>query len=187
MAGAIIPDRGSTFRVASTTIRGVVTDVVIEKRKWDGSVSARWSARLDEDGARTVWRTPAGTLRLHPRTGREEVVERLEVAATCGRGWIVSAIVDSDGGLVRYEVDATTGGEVVRDGVLAFIDIDLDLDIRGGEAVVRDLIEFAERREEMGYPPGLLSSAVIALDDALGRHRRGEWPFDGSLLEDPGD
>jgi len=179
LAGAIIPDRGSTFRVASTTIRGVVTDVVIEKRKWDGSVSARWPARLDEDGARTVWRTPAGTLRLHPRTGREEVVERLEVAATCGRGWIVSAIVDGDGGLVR--------GEAVRDGVLAFIDIDLDLDIRGGEAVVRDLIEFAERREEMGYPPGLLSSAVIALDDALGRHRRGEWPFDRSLLEDPGD
>ena len=45
-----------------------------------------------------------------------------------------------------------------------------------------DLIEFAERREEMGYPPGMLSAVVVALDKALRRHRRGDWPFDGSLL-----
>ena len=144
--------------------------VIIEKRKWDGSVSARWTALFHRDGARMAWRTPTGTIRSHPRTGRQETTEHLEVSATCGDGWIVTAVLDADGRLLRYEV-------------LAFIDLDLDLVISDHTAVVTDLIEFAERREEMGYPPGMLSAVVVALDKALRRHRRGDWPFDGSLLE----
>jgi uncharacterized protein len=155
--------------------------VIIEKRKWDGSVSARWTAQFRRDGARLTWRTPPGTERAHPRSGRRETTEHLEVSATCGEGWIVTAVIGGDGGLTRYEVDATAGQEVERDGVLAFIDLDIDLEIDEGTVVVTDLIEFAERREQMGYPPGMLSGVVIALDKALRRHRRGDWPFDGSL------
>lgn len=157
--------------------------VIIEKRKWDGSVSARWTALFHRDGGRMAWRTPTGTIRSHPRTGRQETTEHLEVSATCGDGWIVTAVLDADGRLLRYEVDATAGDEAERDGILAFIDLDLDLVISDHTAVVTDLIEFAERREEMGYPPGMLSAVVVALDKALRRHRRGDWPFDGSLLE----
>jgi hypothetical protein len=155
--------------------------VIIEKRKWDGSVSARWTARFTRDGARMTWRTPRGTERDHPRSGRREVTEHLEVSAACGEGWIATAVMDGDAELLRYEVDATAGDEVERDGVLAFIDLDIDLEIEGGTAVVSDLVQFAERREEMGYPPGLLSAVVVALDKALRRHRQGDWPFDGSL------
>ncbi len=155
--------------------------VIIEKRKWDGSVSARWTAQFLRDGARLTWRTPAGTERAHPRSGRRETTELLEVSATCGEGWIVTAVIDGDGALARYEVNATAGGEVEHDGVLAFIDLDIDLEIEQGTVVVTDLIQFAERREQMGYPPGMLSAVVIALDRALWRHRRGDWPFDGSL------
>ncbi|HSJ72840.1 MAG TPA: DUF402 domain-containing protein [Miltoncostaeaceae bacterium] len=155
--------------------------LIIEKRKWDGSVSARWTARFQRDGARMTWRTPPGTPREHPRSGRHETTEHLEVSATCGEGWIVTAVIDADGELLRYEVDATAGQEVERDGVLAFIDLDLDLEINEGAAEVTDLMQFAERREQMGYPPGMLSAVVTALDKALRRHRRGDWPFDGSL------
>jgi uncharacterized protein len=157
--------------------------VVIEKRKWDGSVSARWSALFWREGRRLTWLTPAGTERAHPRSGRPETTRHTEVSATCGAGWIVTALLDADGDLIRYEVDATAAGEVERDGILAFIDLDLDLQIGQGTAAVSDLLEFAERREEMGYPPGTLSGAVLALDDALGRSRRAEWPFDGSLVQ----
>jgi len=161
--------------------------LIIEKRKWDGSVSARWTALFQRDGARLTWRTPIGTSRSHPRTGEQETTEHLEVSATCSDGWIVTAILDADGRLLRYEVDATAGDEAERDGILAFIDLELDLVIRDQTAVVTDLIEFAERREEMGYPPGMLSAVVVALDGALRRHRRGDWPFDGSLLELAGE
>ena len=158
-------------------------EVTIEKRKWDGSVSARWTAQFSRDGARLTWRTPIGTERDHPRTKRRETTGLLEVSATCGKGWIATARFDSKGRLLGYEVDATAGDESERDGVLVFVDLDLDLDISGDTAVVKDLIEFAQRREEMDYPPGLLSRAVVALDDALTRHRNGQWPFDGSLLD----
>jgi hypothetical protein len=104
-----------------------------------------------------------------------------EEPAACGEGWIATAVMDGDAELLRYEVDATAGDEVERDGVLAFIDLDIDLEIEGGTALVSDLVQFAERREEMGYPPGLLSAVVVALDKALRRHRQGDWPFDGSL------
>ena len=121
--------------------------MLIEKRKWDGSVTARWEADLRQDD-----------------------------------GWIVTAVVGGDGALVRYKVDATVGDEERRQDVFVFVDIDLDLEIADGEARVEDLAEFAERRRTMGYPPGLLSHALAALDDALARYRRAAWPFDGSLL-----
>jgi hypothetical protein len=156
--------------------------VVIEKRKWDGSVSGRWPALFARDGERMTWITPAGTIRRRPRRGRDETTTRLEVSATCGAGWIATAVMDADGRLSRYDVDATDGGEAERDGLLAFIDLDLDLRLAGGEPRVQDLMEFVRRREEMGYPPGLLSRALLSLDDALARHRRGAWPFDGSLV-----
>jgi hypothetical protein len=155
--------------------------VTIEKRKWDGSISARWPARLQRDGGRLTWRTPPGTERTRPRKGRTETTEHLEVSATCGEGWIVTAFIGDEGEVMRYEVDATTGDEVDQDGVVAFIDLDVDMEIEDGAVEVNDLVEFAERREQMGYPPGMLSAIVVALDRALDRHRRGDWPFDGSL------
>ena len=156
--------------------------VIIEKRKWDGSVSARWAALFARDGDRMTWITPAGTIRRRPRRGGDDTTTLMKVSATCGRGWIVTAILDTDGRLLHYEVDATDGGEVERGGLVAFVDLDLDLRLGDGAPEVVDLIEFAQRREEMGYPTGLLSRAVIALDDALTRHWHGAWPFDGSLV-----
>ena len=149
-------------------------------------MSARWTADFRREGQRLTWWTPAGTPRTHPRSGQKEITTHLEVSATCGDGWIVTAILAADGRLVRYKVDATAGDEAERDGALAFIDLDLDLIIEDGEAGVTDLIEFARRAEEMGYPPGTLSAVVAALDKALQRHRLGHWPFDGSLLGPPG-
>ena len=161
---------------------GSIGPVLIEKRKWDGSVTARWEAELRRDDGRIVFVTPPGTRRERPRRGDVEVTRCLEVSGSGGAGWIVTAVVGGDGALVRYEVDATVGDEERRRDVFAFVDIDLDLEIADGEARVEDLAEFAERRRTMGYPPGLLSHALAALDDALARYRRAAWPFDGSLL-----
>jgi hypothetical protein len=156
--------------------------VLVEKRKWDGSVSARWEADLRRSGGRVVLVTAPGTRRERPRRGEVEVTRCLEVSASHGAGWLVTAVAGADGTLVRYEVDATVGDEEPRGDVFAFVDLDLDLEIEGGEPRVEDLADFAERRRAMGYPPGLLTHAATALDDALARWRRRDWPFDGSLL-----
>jgi hypothetical protein len=155
--------------------------VVIEKRKWDGSVSSRWPALLRREGDRVLLFTPAGTRRAHPRRGEEEVTARDEHAASAGRGWIATAVIGDGGEVVRYAVDATVGDERERDGVFAFVDLDIDLAIDGGDVEVRDLGQFAERRRAMGYPDAVMRAALRSIDEARGLHAAGRWPFDGSL------
>lgn len=155
--------------------------VIVEKRKWDGSVSARWPARLWREGARTHWWTPAGTRRVHVRRGEEEVTDLAERTASEGRGWIATAVLTGDGAIARYEVDATVGDEREVDGVFAFVDLDLDLAIAGGRVEVQDLAEFAGRRRTMGYPDQIMRAALRSLDEARALHAAGRWPFDGSL------
>jgi hypothetical protein len=155
--------------------------VVVEKRKWDGSVSARWPARLWREGPRIHWFTPAGTRRPHLRRGEDEVTEHDEHTASAGRGWIATAVLGTGGAVSRYAVDATVGDEREVDGVLAFVDLDLDLEIGGGRVEVLDLAEFASRRREMGYPDAVMRAALRSLDEARALHEAGRWPFDGSL------
>lgn len=158
-----------------------VHPVVVEKRKWDGSVSARWAARLWEEGGRTQWWTPAGTLRARVRSGVKEVTTLPERTATDGRGWIATAVLAQDGAVARYEVDATVGGEREVDGVFAFVDLDLDLEFADGRLEVQDLAEFAARKRTMGYPDAVMRGALRSLDEARALHAAGRWPFDGSL------
>lgn len=154
----------------------------IEKRKWDGSVSARWEGLLwTEDGGRTLWWTPAGTRRAHRRKGELEVTAHHEVTASTGAGWIATAVIGERGEVVRYEVDATVGDERVVDGVFGFVDLDLDLEIAGDRVEVQDLAEFAGRRREMGYPPEVMQAAIRSLGEVRELHEAGRWPFDGSL------
>lgn len=157
--------------------------MIIEKRKWDGSVSSRWAADFERRGDRVIWTTAIGTVRERPRQGGGDVAQLKEVSASRCTGWIVTAVQTADRRLVRYKVDATVGGEVERDGVFAFVDLDLDLEIDGDGTVLKDLIQFVERQAEMGYPPTLLRRAIASLDEARSLHAGARWPFDGSLLD----
>ena len=61
--------------------------VVVEKRKRDRTVPARWVARLVA-GPPTVWcwRTDVGTIRERPRLDAREVVTQEELSLA-GRDW----------------------------------------------------------------------------------------------------
>jgi hypothetical protein len=157
--------------------------VLVEKLKWDGSVSARWPASLlvDEPG-RLVWRTEEGTFRERPRRGEREVVDRHEAAGAGRRWWVVTAWAD-EVGRVRYRVDAATPAERRDEGVVAFVDLDLDLALGGEEPVLEDREQFALRAREMGYPAEVQRGAWRGLADAAWRWRARRWPFDGSLAE----
>jgi len=156
--------------------------VVVEKRKWDGSVSARWPARLlDDDPDRLVWVTEAGTCRDRLRRGEREVVDRREATAAGSAWWVVTAWAD-DEGRVRYEVDAATPA-LRDDGLVAFVDLDLDLSLGDGEARLEDEDQFARRSREMGYPAEVRHGARAGLADAARRWRSKRWPFDGTLAD----
>lgn len=157
--------------------------ITVEKRKWDGSVSARWPALLVSGPPRPwIWVATAGTRRERPRRGEVEVLEREERGcALPGAWWVATVLLGPDGRVERYGVDAATPVRPLADGAIGFIDLDLDLDAPpdGSPVTLQDAAQFAARARRMGYPAGVRRGAWEGLREAAGRLRRRDWPFDG--------
>jgi len=151
--------------------------VVVEKRKWDGTVSARWVARLVA-GPPTVcwWRTHVGTIRERPRLDAREVVTQEELSLAGRDWWVLTALLGADGRIERMKVDAATPVTSEPDALLWFYDLDLDLQIDGSTVIVRDADVLQRRAREMGHPDevcrrarrtrrrdGALSRAAVAV------------------------
>jgi hypothetical protein len=185
-AGPRVP-RAQGASAATGQTRLAAVRVMVEKRKWDGSVGARWPAQLEAlDGGRLLWVADAGTVRDRPRRGEVETLGHTEAgAAEAGAWWVATAHVDVAGAPLRYTVDASTPAELAG-GTLAFVDLDLDLTLESGSEQLEDVDQFAERAARMGYPEEVRLGAWRGLRDAASRFRAGAWPFDGSLAEAAG-
>jgi hypothetical protein len=159
------------------------TPVIVEKRKWSGPPSARWPARLlrGEKG-RMVLLTEAGARRERPRRGRVELARDDEVAASTGGWWIATRV----GGRPEWKVDACTPLSAGPDGVVRFVDLDVDLRLGPGPRVaVADVLQGVRRATSWRYPPTYVLRALAGLADALARRVLGRWPFDGTLPAAP--
>jgi hypothetical protein len=155
--------------------------VLVEKLKWDGSVSARWEARaIDVGPGRLGWLTPAGTKRERPRRRTVDETARDALAVGEEDAWWVVTASPADDGETRYLVDASTPPRLEA-GVIRYVDLDLDLDVDGRAVELRDVPVFLERVRNMSYPPEARHGAWNGLADAARRHRASAWPFDGSL------
>ncbi len=157
--------------------------ITVEKAKWDGSVSARWPALLlPARPPVQAWRTAAGHRRSSaPGRGPSSAPSRTLVSVTQGGCWVVTALLGPDGRPASYEVDACAPVEPARDGVLRWVDLDLDLEIDDGEIRLLDREQFRRRAVEMGYPRTCATCAWAALRDAAERYAARRWPFDGGL------
>jgi Protein of unknown function (DUF402) len=175
-------DREGTDRARTDNVDRVSPSptIVVEKLKWDGSVSARWRAcLLDVGPGRLGWLTPAGTRRERPRRGMVDETGRDTIAAGADGWWVVTASLDEDGE-PRYLIDASTPPRL-EEGVLRFVDLDLDLDVEGDAVELRDVPQFMERVRNMHYPLEARRGAWDGLADASRRYWVRGWPFDGSL------
>jgi hypothetical protein len=158
--------------------------IAIEKRKWDGTISSRSSGWLldDLDGAR-CWLVPAGTADERPRLGRVEHPAADTILVAAGTWWIVSVKLGADGEPGPYRVDAGLSPGRPYEGVLRWVDLDLDLILQGSDVELRDHADFQDRARTMAYPPEVREGAWSGIHDAAYRHGTGMWPFDGSLGE----
>ena len=160
--------------------------IVVEKRKWDGSVSARWTAwALDAPDGCLAWATPAGTARDRPRRGTADVIPHDQVTVAPGGWWLVTAHGDGDGGVDHYLIDAALPPERPEPGRVGFVDLDLDLRFPGDGSAgeLEDLEQFHERARTMGYPESVCAGAWEGLARAHQAYVRGAWPFDGWIAE----
>lgn len=158
--------------------------VTVEKRKWDGSVSARWDARLMERRpGRWVLETPAGTLRARPRAGGARVLPHREVTVGSGGPWLVTFAYDAAGRLVAARADAVLPPAWAGPGLVTFTDLDLDLeiDVGTGASTVRDEEDLARNGAAMAYPAAVVASAWEGIREVRERLERGRWPFTAPL------
>lgn len=154
----------------------------MEKRKWDGSLSSVWTgARLAEgDPEALMWVLPIGAMRERPSTAERHEVDTPEAFAGGREWWVARAIAAPGGGVATILIDAAVPAALCGAGIV-FVDLDLDLELTSSGDVLRDVAQFRERAERLGYPDDVRRSAWQGLADAAHRADRGVWPFDGAL------
>ncbi|MGW8947451.1 DUF402 domain-containing protein [Streptomyces koyangensis] len=153
--------------------------VLIDVRKYDGTLSARWTAeRLGEDQHGVWLGTPKGTV---GRSARGEWTSRFAYVVLVPRGqWWTATFCAAPGPELYGDVCTVPEWNPDRTAVHQ---TDLDLDVvrpRGGEAHVEDEEEFAEHRVRYGYPEHVVTEARRAcawLREAGRRHGAGAEPF----------
>ncbi|MFD6276353.1 DUF402 domain-containing protein [Streptomyces sp. NPDC060209] len=153
--------------------------VLVDIRKYDGSLSARWTAtRLGEDEHGVWLGTPQG-VPVSSAKGGWTTRSAYVLLAPRDEWWIATFCAEP--GPEMY-CDVCTVPEWDADGtVLRTVDLDLDV-VRpqGGEAHIEDEEEFAEHRVRYGYPEDVVDKALQAcawLMEAGHRSGDGTEPF----------
>ncbi|WP_424863005.1 DUF402 domain-containing protein [Streptomyces sp. MMS24-I29] len=134
------------------------TSVLVDIRKYDGSLSARWTAdRLGED-AHGVWLGTAQGVAVSSDTGGWTSRFPYVMLVPQGEWW--TATFCADPGPEMYCDVCTVPEWNADETVLRMVDLDLDV-VRslGGEAQIEDEDEFAEHRVTYGYPESVISKA----------------------------
>jgi hypothetical protein len=157
--------------------------ILVEKRKWDGSVSAREEALLLESETRCLaWRVRAGTRRERPARGGSERVEQDELWLSPSEVPVVlCSYLTAENTVESYELHAACEATVMEADLLSWIDLDLDVILEDGNVNVVDEATFMEHARTMHYPERVVRAAWSGIAAVAPRFVNHEWPFDGSL------
>lgn len=132
--------------------------VLVDIRKYDGSLSAQWTAvRLGED-EHGVWLGTAQGVPVRSATGSRTSRFAYVMLVPPDKWW--TATFCADPGPEMY-CDVCTVPEWSADGTVLHM-VDLDLDVvrpHGGEAHIEDEEQFAEHRVRYGYPDSVVGKA----------------------------
>ncbi|MGW9166679.1 DUF402 domain-containing protein [Agromyces sp. NPDC055658] len=168
--------------VPSMTGRRSGDTVRVRATKWDGS--PHWAfdgvwLGADEHGEWIGF--PPGTRFARP--GAEFTADWPSLTLVTPSGWVPAFNLGHPRGLGTY-VDLATVPEWRADAsgfTVAYVDLDLDVVERDGEAAfIDDEEEFAEHSVRFGYPSELVARVRADADGVLGAVRRREPPFDGA-------
>ena len=154
----------------------------VEKCKWDGRVSASERAYVISSAPSVqAWFVPPGTPRARPtlHTTESSVGDQLWVTAV-DEWWVLCASADGDT-ITDLVVHAAAPVEPAAQGVLTWIDLDLDLEIHAGRISMEDLEVFHDHAATMAYPNDVIRGAWSGIARLAPRYTTREWPFDGWL------
>lgn len=162
--------------------------LAVASTKYDGSLHYRYEFELvAADARRLIAYGPAGTACRSYR-GDFPAPRAGLLVHLAGTDWNLEVMWDADGTPNKHYVNIALPS-TWDDGVLRFVDLDLDVIARAdGTVLLDDADEFAEHRVRFGYPPAVVERAERAADEVLALARASRSPFDGSLYAwRPGD
>ena len=161
-------------------------EVRVEKHKWDGRVSAvdERALPVEAEAARLAWYVPAGSVRSHPAAGTSEVVAYDELWLTVTDEWWVLCVEADQDQIVSLVLHAAVPVEGATADHIDWIDLDLDLEVRGGELSLEDEEQFHRHAATMSYPRDVIRGAWAGISRMAPRYTMGEWPFDGWLQQE---
>lgn len=142
----------------------------VEARKWDGSLHRAWDNTLQAaEGNLWVLTAPAGRQIEDPRKGpwraRYDAVQRFWADR-----WYNWTELRRRGGAWAGEYIHIATPAVVRDGVLTYVDLELDVWWPAGEEPrVEDRDEFAVATAVCSYPANVVARAEAAVTEVLAR------------------
>jgi protein associated with RNAse G/E len=159
-----------------------VTQVVVRKLKFDGSVSSEWDASLIEvldEWLVTVFDSDRHAIRDDLKREGLPHIFVLHYLST-NRPLVVQIPLTEAGEWAReVKIDAALPA-VCNGNVIDFVDLDLDVIVLpGGAHYVRDQDVFAERSVTMNYSEEAKRQAHLGILHALRMVRRKQFPFDG--------
>jgi hypothetical protein len=157
--------------------------VRVEKRKWDGSVSAiDVGVLIPATRTACVWFVPAGTKRERPQRGTSEILERDEIwAGIPGEWWVLCGEGEADGSIARYVLHAAAPFTAPEPGLIRWIDLDLDFDVHDAEVSLDDEAQYHSHAQTMNYPAEVVRGAWSGISRVAPQYTTGGWPFDGWL------
>jgi protein associated with RNAse G/E len=147
--------------------------------KYDGRLHITLPLYLmDDDGTRLWMRTPVGGEINHLTRGKSWAITRPSDMFFWREQWYnVYVNYDESWQFRNYYCNVGLPPEI-RDGEIAYVDLDLDVQIwADGRMMILDEDEFEEHRVLFGYPEAVQQSAQDTVEDILARWRAGAEPF----------
>jgi protein associated with RNAse G/E len=154
-------------------------EIVINSRKFDGRIGKSWSAELIENRDGVI--VAKGIFDFDVDHKKLGFIRRGTVSYEfywSDRWYNVFRFHEPEGKLRSFYCNFATPA-VLRDGVLDYIDLDIDVLADSGlNYEVLDLDEFAERTVKYGYTKEILERSTQTVDDLISLIEKRGFPFD---------
>lgn len=160
------------------------TELRIERRTFEGELSAYWDAHLLRRRSKLlIWHAAPLTSIVYPRRGFSTPLQRHQL------GWVwldrrfTTEVELSPGGNLERAVSRICLPPNARGEIVSIVELGLTVAVEPGPVVTVDDDEFQEAANDFGYDPQLRASAWSAVEAVRGMLTSGEGPFGPDLAK----
>ena len=160
------------------------TELRIERRTFEGELSAYWDAKLLRRRSKLlIWHAAPLTSIVYPRRGFSTPLQRHQL------GWVwldrrfTTEIELSPGGNLERAISRVCLPPNARGEIISIVELGLAVNVEPGPIITVDDDEFQEAANDFGYDPQLRASAWSAVEAVRGMLKEGEGPFGPDLTK----